>query len=38
MEFKISREFIEQIENLIQENKAHELETLLQDIHFADIA
>lgn len=38
MEFKISREFIEQIEHLIQENKAHELETLLQDIHFADIA
>lgn len=38
MEFKISREFIEQIENLIQENKAHELEALLQDIHFADIA
>src|SRR5574343_1240215 len=38
MEFKISKEFFEQIESLIQENKAQELETLLQDVHFADIA
>ncbi|MEW5677476.1 magnesium transporter [Flavobacterium enshiense] len=38
MEFKISREFIAQIEQLISENRAQELETLLQDIHFADIA
>jgi len=38
MEFKISREFIVQIEQLIRENRAQELETLLQDIHFADIA
>ena len=38
MEFKISREFIVQIEQLIRENRAQELENLLQDIHFADIA
>lgn len=38
MEFKISREFIAQIEQLIRENRAQELENLLQDIHFADIA
>ncbi|MGX7667287.1 magnesium transporter [Flavobacterium pedocola] len=38
MEFKISREFIAQIEQLISENRAQELENLLQDIHFADIA
>jgi len=38
MEFKISQEFIAQVEQLITENRAQELETLLQDIHFADIA
>jgi len=38
MEFKISREFISEIEKLISENKAQELLLLLEDIHFADIA
>lgn len=38
MEFKISKELIEQIENLIHENQSHELEQLLHDVHFADIA
>lgn len=38
MEFKISPEFIAQVEQLISENKAQELENLLQDVHFADIA
>ncbi|MCL9809623.1 magnesium transporter [Flavobacterium luminosum] len=38
MEFKISRDFLVQIEQLISENRAQELENLLHDIHFADIA
>ena len=38
MEFKISSEFIAQIEQLILDNNAQELENLLQDVHFADIA
>ena len=38
MEFKISKEFIAQIEQLISENKERELHDLLLDIHFADIA
>ena len=38
MEFKISSEFIAQIEQLIVDNNAQELENLLQDVHFADIA
>ncbi|MBN9284673.1 MULTISPECIES: magnesium transporter [Flavobacterium] len=38
MEFKISRDFIAQIEQLISENKGQELEILLQDVHYADIA
>lgn len=38
MEFKISKEFIAQIEQLISENKEQELQTLLLDVHFADIA
>jgi magnesium transporter len=38
MEFKISREFLTEIEQLISENKAQELLLLLDDIHFADIA
>ena len=38
MEFKISKEFIAQIELLISENKEQELQNLLLDLHFADIA
>ena len=38
MEFKISKELITQIENLIQQNNIVELETILHEIHFADIA
>lgn len=38
MEFKISKEFIAQIEQLISENKEKELHDLLLDVHFADIA
>jgi magnesium transporter len=38
MEFKISKEFIAHIEQLISENKEQELHDLLLDIHFADIA
>ncbi|WP_338409040.1 magnesium transporter [uncultured Flavobacterium sp.] len=38
MEFKISKEFIAQIEQLISENKSQELHDLLLDVHFADIA
>jgi magnesium transporter len=38
MEFKISRAFLSEIEQLISENKAQELLLLLEDIHFADIA
>ena len=38
MEFKISREFLSEIERLISENKEQELHSLLEDIHFADIA
>jgi magnesium transporter len=38
MEFKISKDFIQQIESFIIENKEQELIHLLQDIHFADIA
>lgn len=38
MEFKISREFLFEIEQLISENKSQELLLLLDDIHFADIA
>lgn len=38
MEFKISKEFIDQIESLIKANKDKELANLLQDIHFADMA
>ena len=38
MEFKISREFLSEIEQLISENKAQELLLLLEDIHFAEIA
>lgn len=38
MEFKISKELITQIENLIQQNNIVELENILHEIHFADIA
>ena len=38
MEFKISKELITQIENLIQQNNIVDLETILHEIHFADIA
>lgn len=38
MEFKISREFIAQIEQLIRENKEAQLHDLLHEIHYADIA
>jgi len=38
MEFKISREFLSQIEQLIKENKEQELHDLLHEIHYADIA
>lgn len=38
MEFKLSKEFIEQIEGLIAEQNERELLEVLKDIHFADIA
>jgi len=38
MEFKISRDFIAQIEQYIEENREEQLQSLLQDIHYADIA
>ena len=38
MEFKISKELITQIQNLVQQNNIVELENILHEIHFADIA
>ena len=38
MEFKISRELIQELELLIQENKEQEVLHLLQDMHYADVA
>jgi magnesium transporter len=38
MEFKISKELLNQLELLIQENKEREVLELLQEVHFADIA
>lgn len=38
MEFKISRDFIAQIEQYVNENREKELQDLLEDIHYADIA
>jgi magnesium transporter len=38
MEFKISKDFLAQIEQYIGENREQELINLLEDIHFADIA
>lgn len=38
MEFKISKDFIAQIEQYISENHEEQLVALLEDIHYADIA
>jgi magnesium transporter len=38
MEFKISKDFIAQIEQYISENREEQLVELLEDIHYADIA
>lgn len=38
MQFQLTSEFIQQIEQLIDLNKENELKELLSDIHFADIA
>ena len=38
MQFKISKELLEQIEQLIYQKKDQELEVLLDDMHHADIA
>lgn len=38
MEFKISKELITQLQELIRNNNSTELEVLLADLHFADIA
>ncbi|MBS1536097.1 MAG: magnesium transporter [Bacteroidetes bacterium] len=38
MEFKISKELIQELEQLIQTKKDEQLETLLNDLHHADIA
>lgn len=38
MEFKISRELIQELELLIQDNKEQEVLHLLQDMHYADVA
>ncbi len=38
MEFKISRDFIAQIEQYIEDNREQELQLMLEDIHYADIA
>ncbi|RWX00241.1 magnesium transporter [Flavobacterium cerinum] len=38
MEFKISKDFIAQIEQYIEENREEQLQALLEDIHYADIA
>ncbi|AWI25306.1 magnesium transporter [Flavobacterium pallidum] len=38
MEFKISKELITQLEELIRSGDDHQLETLLNDLHHADIA
>lgn len=38
MEFKVSRDFLAQIEQYIGENRETELQELLQDLHYADIA
>ena len=38
MQFKVSKEFIEQVTVLIESKNDHELEVLLNDLHHADIA
>ena len=38
MQFKVSKEFIEQVTALIESKNDHELEVLLTDLHHADIA
>ena len=38
MEFKISKELIQQLEQLIQSKDDNQLEVLLNDLHHADIA
>jgi magnesium transporter len=38
MQFEFTREFIEQLENLIEEKNTKEVETILADLHPADIA
>lgn len=38
MEFKISRELIQELELLIQENKEQDVLHLLEDMHYADVA
>ena len=38
MQFKVSKEFIEQVIALIESKNDHELEVLLTDLHHADIA
>ncbi|PHK25922.1 magnesium transporter [Nostoc linckia z15] len=38
MEFKVSREFLAQIEQYIDDNREQELQELLNDLHYADIA
>ena len=38
MEFKISKPFIQQLEQFIQEKNDNQLELLLNDLHHADIA
>ena len=38
MQFKISKELLVQIEQLIQDKNDKELEVLLNDLHHADIA
>jgi magnesium transporter len=38
MEFKISKELIQELEQLIQNKNDHQLEVLLNDMHHADIA
>lgn len=38
MQFKISKELLDQIDNLIRQNKERELHDLLSELHYADIA
>ncbi|QYJ69195.1 magnesium transporter [Flavobacterium litorale] len=38
MEFKIDRDLISQIEQYVAENREKELQNLLEDVHYADIA